>query len=270
MAEYADDIQSQLDAVAELLASNDLEQAWIFLEKLDHQFPDSPDVQAMMGDAFMQEGDLEQALEAYDRTIELDPDWSDGLSARADCLVELGHVEEAAADVDKALKLDDQNPQAHWVMGILLELDGKFAESDEAYREAEQLDPEAFPVPVRVTRRAFDLAVKKAIARLPPDFKARMDGVDIYVKDLPEPTDHPDSGLGPLILGAFDGYMMTERRESDPWTQVPPRICLYQRNIERVCRTKDDLVKEIEITILHEVGHFFGLEDEDLQRLDLG
>ncbi len=259
-----------LDTVQELLTANELDQAWMILNQLEAQYPDEADVPAAMGDAAMAAGDLEYAVELYDRAVELDPDWSDGYSARADCLLEMGQLSEAKADVERSLKLDPDNPQSHWVRACLLELDGKDRQAEEAYKRAARLDPEGYHVPMRITRRQFDHAVKEAIALLPEDFRSRMGDVEIFVKDVPAPEEHPDSGLGPLILGAFDGYSLTERRESDPWTQVPPRICLYHKNIERVCRTHEDVVREIKITLLHEVGHYFGLEDEDLERLELG
>jgi predicted Zn-dependent protease with MMP-like domain len=270
MAEFVEDLQSMLDTASELITQDDLDQAWVLLNRLETQYPEAPDVPAMMGDAAMHVGDLDYALELYDRAVELDPEWSDGYSARADCLAEMGQPAEAWADVEHALKIDADNPQAHWVRAVLFELEGKTRSAEESYRTAARLDPEGFHVPVRATRKAFDQAVKKAMARLPAAFRERMESVEIFVKDLPGADDHPDSGLGPLIMGAFDGCSVTERRESDPWTQIPPRIYLYQKNIERVCASREDLIEEIEITLLHEVGHYFGLEDEDLDRLDLG
>jgi predicted Zn-dependent protease with MMP-like domain/soluble cytochrome b562 len=271
MAEFVQDLQAMLDTVDELLQAGELDQAWLILDQLETQYPDAPEVPLVMGDAAMDDQDLEYALELYDRASELDPDWTSPFSARAECLLEMGRVEEARTDVERALKLDAQNAQAHWVRAVVHELDGKDRLAQDGYRRAASLAPDVYHVPTRLTRRAFDLAVRKAIDHLPADFRKRMEdeGVEIFVKDLPDPEEHPESGLGPLILGAFDGHSLTERRESDPWTQIPPRICLYQMNIERIARSRDELVKEIEVTIVHEVGHYFGLEDDDLERLDL-
>ncbi|MBM4395581.1 MAG: metallopeptidase family protein [Deltaproteobacteria bacterium] len=270
MAEFVEDLQAMLDTASALISQDEVDQAWLILNRLENEYPDAADVPALMADAAMAVGDFEYALELYDHAIELDPEWSDAYSARAECLAEMGQLPEAVNDVDKALRLDSANPQAHWVRAVLAELGGKDRVAEDAYRTAAQIDPDGYHVPIRATRRTFDQAVKKAIGLLPPAFKARMTDVDVYVKDLPGPDERPESGLGPLIMGAYDGFTMTERQPSDPWSQMPPRICLYQKNIERVCRTRADLVREIEITLLHEVGHYFGLEDEDLQRIDLG
>jgi predicted Zn-dependent protease with MMP-like domain len=269
MAEFSDDLQPMLDAADAMLAEGQAEEALIHLEKLSARFPDSPDLELLMGDALFDLGDLEACLECYDRAVELDPDWSDARSARANCLVELGRVQEAKSDVEAAIKQSSSNSQAHHVRGIVLELCGQLRQAEEAYRTAARMDPEVYFEPVRVNRKVFDKAVKEAIKRLPDRFRDRMEGVDIYVKDLPSPEDNPDAPLSPLIMGAFDGYSLTERRESDPWSQFPPRIYLYQRNIERVCATRTELIEEIEVTLMHEVGHFFGLEEDDLDRIDL-
>jgi predicted Zn-dependent protease with MMP-like domain len=270
MAEFVDDLQSMLDTAYEMIAENEIDQAWVLLTRLENEYPESAEVVALMGDAAMKVGDVDYALELYDRAIELDGDWSDGYSARANCLIELNQLDEAWGDIERALKLDDRNPEAHYVRAMLLELDNRQKAADDEYRAAERLDPEGYPMPIRVTRKVFDNAVKKAIALLPPEFKNRMNEVEIFVKDLPDPKETAQTKLSPLILGAFDGFMITERREADPWTQVPPKISLYQKNIERIVRDREELIREIEITILHEVGHYFGLEDEDLERIELG
>ena len=269
MAEFVDDLQAMLDAADAMLSEGDSEQAFVLLDRLVVTYPDSPDVALMLGDAEFDYGNPEAALEEYDRAVEQDPAWSEAYSARANCLVELGRLDEAENDVDQALRIDPRTAQAHYVRAVIKELKGSEGEADQGYKTATSLAPKAFRIPVRVTRRSFDRAVRSAIKLLPQRFKDRMDGVDIYVKDLPEPQDHPDANLSPLIMGAFDGYSLTERMETNPWTQVPPRIYLYQKNIERVCASREDLVREIRVTLLHEVGHFFGLGEEDLERINL-
>lgn len=267
MAECLDDLQAQMDAADAMLAEGEVEQALILLDRLAEQYPESPDVLLLLGDAEFDWGDLEAALESYDKAVELDPEWADAFAARSRCLIELGRMGEAQSDVERALRLDSRCAEAHYTRAILLEFAGRFRQADDAYRTAARLQPDRFVVPIRVTRKTFDAAVRRAIARLPRKFKDRMEGVEVYVKDMPDPENSGE--VSPLVMGVFDGYSITERRESDPWSQFPPRICLYQRNIERVCATHDDLVEEIEVTLLHEVGHYFGLEEDDLERVDL-
>ncbi len=269
MAEVSNELQSQLDSAYEMISADEIEQAWVLLGRLEQEYPESAEVMALMGDAALRVGDIDYAIELYDRAVELDPEWSDAYSARANCLVEEFQLEEAETDVERALDLDPENPEAHYVRAILLEMDRRFRQADNAFRHANRLDPDGCPMPMRVTRKVFDEAVQKAMALLPEEFRKRMEGVEVFVSDLPDAKMIEESGLSPLIMGVFDGYSITERSGSDPWSQIPPRIHLYQKNIERQCMNKEELVREIEITLLHEVGHYFGLEDEDLERLDL-
>jgi predicted Zn-dependent protease with MMP-like domain len=269
MAEYVENLQALLDTAYEMIAQDEIDQAWVLLSRLENDYPDSAEVVALMGDAAMRAGDVEFGLELYDRAVELDPEWSDAYSARGNCLIEVGQIEEAWADIERSLELDATNPEAHYIHAVLLEFDGRLKKADTEYRKANSLDPKGYPVPVRVSRKDFDQAVLKAIDLLPPRFKDLMPTVEIFVKDLPNPADTEAMQLSPLILGLFDGPSITEQNPSDPHPPMPPRIQLFQRNLERVSETREDLIREIEITLLHEVGHFFGLEEEDLDRVDL-
>lgn len=269
MAEYVQELQPMLLVVGELVASGDLDQAWMILEQLAVLYPKAPEVALAMGDTAMEVDDLKHALEKYDRAVEMAPDWSIAYSGRAECLLAMGRLNEARHDIELALALDQENPQAHWVAAILFELEGKKRNARIHYRKASQLAPDVYHMPTRLSRTAFDNAVRKAIERLPDNFRERIEneGVEICIKDLPD-LRH-DFDLDPLILGAFDGYSLLERYKFSTLPGLPPRICLYQMNIERMCRSEEEVIREIEVTILHEVGHYFGLEDEDLKKLDL-
>lgn len=269
MAEFRDELKPLLDSAYEMVAVGDLDQAWVLLGRLEGGFPDSPEVPALMGDIWMNQGDLDYALELYDRAVEIDPEWSDGYTARANCLAELGQTEEAWSDVERALELDPDNPEAHFVKAILLEIDRRFRKAEEEYLIAHRLDPDGFGLPVRVTRREFDRVVTEAIQRLPKEFKDRMLGVQVFVADMPDPSLTVDGAWQPLILGLFDGPMTTEMTMMDAVPTPPPKIHLFQRNIERMCRSRDELLEEIEVTLQHEVGHYFGLDEDRLERVNL-
>jgi len=98
--------------------------------------------------------------------------------------------------------------------------------------------------------------VAKALASLPDEFKSRLENVVVLIEDEP-PEDMPDT------LGLYEGVPLTERTLDD--TCLPDRITLFKRSIEGACRTEDEIENEVRITVLHEVGHFFGLEEEQLE-----
>ncbi|MBP7126698.1 metallopeptidase family protein [Myxococcota bacterium] len=271
MADLSTDSQAMLDAANEMLDSGEYEQAWMLLTRMDQEDPENPEILILMGDASMQMGDPNQALELFDRCVDLDPEWSDAWSARAGALLELALLDEASDNLRKAISLDRNNSEALYLRAVVLELQGRFREADAAYRRAHRAAPDRNPIPVRMTRKDFLQTVQEALWQLPAQFRDRMDaaGVQIRVLDVPDPQTMLESGLSPQVLGAFQGASVLEESVTNPQPTLPPVIHLYQRNIERVCTSRDQVRMEIQVTLFHEVGHYFGLEEEDLARLNL-
>ncbi|WP_194785570.1 metallopeptidase family protein [Actinomyces haliotis] len=124
--------------------------------------------------------------------------------------------------------------------------------------------------PVHLSPEDFEAAVDDALDAIPEDLASRMDNVVVLVEEEPEaelltPDDHDEDGL-PTLLGLYDGVPLTERDEG--WNLVlPDRILIFKGPLERWCRTRGELVDEITVTVLHEVGHHFGIPDERLHEL---
>ena len=108
-------------------------------------------------------------------------------------------------------------------------------------------------------RKRFQELVEQAFEQLPEVFRKKLTNVAIIVEDLP-PRDMTERGL---LLGLFHGIPGTEKSvfASNP----PDRIYLYQRNIEAVCTTEEEVRRQIRATLRHEVGHFFGLSEDELR-----
>ena len=107
----------------------------------------------------------------------------------------------------------------------------------------------------------FEELVAQALDDLPEAFREKLTNVAIIVEDLP-----PEGAKrGGLLLGLFHGIPRTEKSvfSSSP----PDRIFLYQRNIEAVCRSEAEVRRQIRAALLHEVGHYFGLSEDELQHL---
>ncbi len=111
----------------------------------------------------------------------------------------------------------------------------------------------------RLSRGEFDLLVEQAVAQLPRIFREKLANVAIEVA---ESQPHGEDEGEPL-MGIFEGVPMTEKSVFQ--ASGPDRVVLYQRNIESVCRTRKELVREIRLTLLHELGHFFGLSEKELE-----
>jgi predicted Zn-dependent protease with MMP-like domain len=108
-------------------------------------------------------------------------------------------------------------------------------------------------------RDKFEAIVAQALDDLPEPFRLRLTNVAIIVEDLPPPGIENQG----LLLGLFRGIPRTEK--SVFYSGLPDHIFLYQRNIEAISRTEADVRRQIRATLLHEVGHYFGLSEEELR-----
>jgi predicted Zn-dependent protease with MMP-like domain len=111
-------------------------------------------------------------------------------------------------------------------------------------------------------RIRFSQLVDEALDRLPRTFKDKLDNIAIIVEDFPEKELQND--FTGLLLGLFRGVPKTH--QSISWPGLPAQIFLYQKNIEAICRNEDEIIKQIEKTLKHEIGHYFGLSERDLRR----
>jgi predicted Zn-dependent protease with MMP-like domain len=117
----------------------------------------------------------------------------------------------------------------------------------------------------RLTKAEFEKLVERAIAELPEEFKARIENVVIAVEDEPtdedyELTDTPDDEE---LFGIYRGPMRTEMTW-DMLPGLPPQVVVFRGPILRNTDTSREAVREIKDTIIHELGHYFGLEDDEM------
>jgi len=110
-------------------------------------------------------------------------------------------------------------------------------------------------------RERFERLVEQALDDLPAAFRERLTNIAIIVEDLP-PEGVTTRGL---LLGLFHGIPRTEK--SVFYAGLPDHIFLYQKNIEAICRSEADVRRQIRATLLHEVGHYFGLSEDELREV---
>ena len=124
----------------------------------------------------------------------------------------------------------------------------------------------------RVKEADFRAAAAHALDDLPDEFRERMENVVVVVEDYPSAEDAARAGVPrEELLGLFHGVSRLEQEwYSGASGQLPERIVLYKRNIEAICSTEEELVEEIRLTVLHEIGHYFGLSEEDLEKYENG
>ncbi|HMS58631.1 MAG TPA: metallopeptidase family protein [Tepidiformaceae bacterium] len=120
-------------------------------------------------------------------------------------------------------------------------------------------------------RAHFRQLVREAVAELPPALLERVHNVAIVIERRPTARDRKAAGVGPgrTLLGLYHGIPLTQRGEY--YNLVPPdKISIYQEPIEEFCRDDDEVREQVRKTVLHELGHYFGIDDDRLHELGMG
>ena len=124
--------------------------------------------------------------------------------------------------------------------------------------------PQEIP-PFSMSDDEFESAVSDALNRIPAKIARAMDNVAVFIDDdyIPGPGDDPDT----VLLGLYEGVPLTER---DSWWDagsLPDRITIFRQPILDICATREDVVEEVAVTVIHEIAHHFGIDDERLHEL---
>jgi predicted Zn-dependent protease with MMP-like domain len=127
---------------------------------------------------------------------------------------------------------------------------------------------EILTVAYRVSKAQFGQLVEAAIEELPDEFAQFLEEVPIEVRDHPSESELRRAGVreGGLLLGLYVGRPRTHRNVEDSGA-LPDVIYIFQEPIQAVCDTELQLIRQVRVTVLHEIGHHFGLSEEDLERL---
>jgi predicted Zn-dependent protease with MMP-like domain len=120
-----------------------------------------------------------------------------------------------------------------------------------------------------VTRTQFERHVAEALASIPRRFRAAMKNIAIVVEDEPpqDLLDEMEVEPGDTLFGLYQGTPLTERGWSHG-NNLPDRITLYQGPIEDASENDDDLVVCVGETLIHELGHYFGLSEEEIEEIE--
>jgi predicted Zn-dependent protease with MMP-like domain len=126
-------------------------------------------------------------------------------------------------------------------------------------------------MPYRVSKSVFGEVVERAIDELPPQFAQFLAEVPIEVRDRPTPQQARSVGIGgnSLLLGLYHGRPLTQRSVEDSG-RLPDVIYIFQEPIEAVSHSEQELIAQVRKTVLHEIGHHFGMSETDLEELGYG
>ncbi len=124
---------------------------------------------------------------------------------------------------------------------------------------------------MKLTRKEFEKLVISALERLPRFIKNRMENIDVVVETRASPDLLVEMGLeSPFdLLGLYQGIPI-DQRGFYYGNVLPDKITLYQLPIESICKTKEEIEEKVREVVVHEVGHYFGLDEERLEELEEG
>ena len=124
---------------------------------------------------------------------------------------------------------------------------------------------------MRLSHEQFEAVVEEALQSIPEGFNKYLDEIVVDVEDVPDAATCDEVGIRDprSLLGLYRGTPLTRRHVDAPY-RYPERVVIYQHNIERLCRSKRQMVRQIRKTVLHEIGHHFGLTERQLRELGYG
>jgi predicted Zn-dependent protease with MMP-like domain len=118
-----------------------------------------------------------------------------------------------------------------------------------------------------MTRELFEELVARAIDDLPEEFLSALENVDVVVQNYPDRRQLARIGRGMMLLGLYEGVPQAKRTQGYGMV-LPDRIVIFQKPIEDKCRSEAEVEAEIVKVVRHEIAHHFGLDDEELRRIE--
>ncbi len=120
---------------------------------------------------------------------------------------------------------------------------------------------------IYVSEADFDRAVQAALDDIPDEFQPYLDNVLIEVRPRPDASLCREHDVEPDLLGLYVGIPLEDKGADLAPSPLPDRILIFRDNLCAMCDSVDELVDEIRITVLHEIGHHFGLDEDQLEEL---
>ncbi len=268
----SDSLEEMLDNAEEALSKGTPDVALELCEMVLATHTEHAGAWYIKGEALRALNALEDSAEAYRRAALIRPDHSASWASLALACYEILDMDEAWRALNRALREDNNNPHCWWIRALLLEWKGDLTGARRALAHAQWLDPINFPMSPTLSDAEVEKIVEDAIIELHPTLQSFLSNVPIILEEIP--AEHTlisyDPPASPLdLLGYFSGLSLMERSLEDPWSSLPPTIVLFRRNLERSAINRKELIHQLRITLYHEIGHFLGLSEADLEKRGL-
>jgi len=234
-----------------------------------------PEHRLLAATGLLECGETERALGTLEALPEetLDAEQSELRRLRlGECWYALGEPAKALGLLESVpVRGRQDDAERRWWIGLCHDHLGDRVQADLCFREASRLDPVGLPPPTSISPDEAAALVEEVIARLPGPVRAAIEEIPVVIDDLPPLGVVRSNGgdVHPDTLGLYTGQDLGARSSLD-FGGLPSMIQIFRRNLERFALDRSELEEELRITLLHEVGHHLGLDEDDVDRLGLG
>lgn len=180
-------------------------------------------------------------------------------------LLDLGHPDDAESHFQRALELEPDGPDALHGLGLCASARGDSKGMTTFFQKVRASDLKLPTPPWGISSEEFSKIVSASVDKLPEQIRKLIANVPVIAADYPSEELVTD-GTDPRVLGLFSGIPHGDKPTIGGVPHLDT-ILLFQRNLERVALSREEMEHEIEITVVHEAGHFFGLSDEQLEAI---
>jgi len=273
MATYDEDSEELDELLEEAEAALDegkIDRAIELLEPHVDLVDAHPEVRAMFGLALFYAGDYDEAFDFLMESVDQDPDDAECRGALGVCHFFRLEFATAEKELRRAILTEEDWAEAHYWLGRVVEFQGRYPQAMVSFQKAQTLDPEHYQAPRRIRDEDLDSVMQDAIGGLPDRIKSAIDDVAVLVEEYPteELLRETQPPFPPDILGIFTGTSKLGQSVAHSGT-VPSSIHIFRRNIEHFVGEREEIVDEMRVTLLHEIGHSLGMDEEELEALGL-
>ncbi|MFT6142224.1 MAG: putative Zn-dependent protease with MMP-like domain [Myxococcota bacterium] len=260
-------VDALIDAADDALTAGDVAKVFDLCERIEALWPSHIDGQFLVAEAHRLLGDDKRAEAMYRMVLEAEPSHGDAWAGLAAVRFYALDFDGAGTAASRSIRLDPEGGEGWWWRGLVREQRGDFLGADRDFRRASIRLPTVFPWPVRLTDAMVESMLQVAVKTMHPLVQATLPQVSFFLEEVP--SRQTLIGFDPVpapheLLGYFTGVPLSERAPSDSTPVLPAAIFLYRRNLERIATDREALLEELRITVLHELGHYLGLSEDDL------
>ena len=195
-----------------------------------------------------------------------EPEWA---FARGESLFYMCRFDEAQEALAPLTTEDFEEPMLYYLLGCLAERRGSDDDARRLFQTANRLEPKEFALPTPISENEALEIYRECLNDMPLAITSNLGDVPIFVDALPsnELLHSVDPPFEPLVMGLFLGQPLGT--EESPWASDQPRILLFHKNIAKVAGDLEMLEEELRKTLFHEVGHFLGFDEDQLEEMGL-